>query len=120
MVTAVVVASALSAVALAQDHALRDQIEKLGPGTAVQVVVTDGQKLRGWIGEISDSTFLLSREKNGILERSSLNYTSIRSIKRVASVKPSHTVRNIFIGVTAGVIAIGVIAGILIRMNGLG
>ena len=64
----------------------------------VEVRFLDGSKLRGWLGEVSDSGFSLSHENKGHL--------------RVRSVKQGHTARNILIGVGIAVVAIGTVAGI--------
>jgi hypothetical protein len=84
----------------------------IGPDSPVEVKFLDGAKLRGWIGEVSDSGFSLSHEKKGQLEKSRVSFDQVRAVKQVKSVKPGHTARNILIGVGIALVAIGTVAGI--------
>ena len=98
-----------------------EQVRRLDTHSPVEVRFVDGSRLRGWIGEISDTGFALSREeKNHMLTNSRVAFNQVRDVKQVGSVKPSHTVRNVLIGVGITVVTVGVIFGIWIRTHGLG
>jgi hypothetical protein len=90
----------------------REQMRTIGLDSPVEVRFLDGSKLRGWLGEVSDSGFSLSHENKGHLEKSRVGFDLVRSVKQVKSVKPGHTARNIPIGVGIAAVAIGTVAGI--------
>jgi hypothetical protein len=69
----------------------------------------DGAKLRGWIGEVSDTGFVLSHEVRRQLTKSQVAFDQVRAVKQVQSVKPSHTVRNVLIGVSITLAALSAI-----------
>ena len=91
-----------------QGDSVKSQIRALGTDRLVEVRLSSGPRLRGWIGAISESGFELRLGKEK-LERQSLGFDQIRSIKPVDVLKPSHTARNILIGVG---ITIGVLLGL--------
>lgn len=103
-----------------RDGSPREQVRALDIGSPLEVRFLDGSKLRGWISEVSETGFVLSHEKNKRLEKSAVTFSQIQSVKQIKSVKPSHTVRNILIGVSIAVVAIGVAVGIEIGIYGLG
>jgi len=84
-----------------------DQVRAIAANTPVEVRFQDGAKLRGWVGEVSDSGFVLSHEAKQQLERKDVGFREVRSVKVVKSVHPSHTTRNVLIGVAIGVVVIG-------------
>jgi hypothetical protein len=90
----------------------REPLRTIRPNSPVEVRFLDGSKLRGWLGEVSDSGFTLSHENKGRLENSRVGFDRVRSVKQVKSVKPGHTARNIPIGVGIALVAIGTVAGI--------
>ena len=86
---------------------VRDQIRAIAPNSPIEVRFQDGSKLRGWIGDVSDSGFVLKHEIKHQLQDSQFLFDSVRSVKAVKSVHPSHTTRNILIGVGIAVAVIG-------------
>lgn len=97
-----------------------EQIRALDAHSPVEVRFVDGSRLRGWVGEVSDTGFVLSHEKNHQLTNSQVAFNQIRAVRHVGNVKPSHTIRNVLIGVGITLVAIGIIFGIGVAMNGLG
>jgi hypothetical protein len=85
----------------------REQMRAIAPDTPVEVRFHDGSKLRGWIAEVSDSGFVLNHEVKRKLQRSQFTFDSVRGFKVIKSVKPSHTTRNILIGVGIAAIVFG-------------
>ncbi|HVP49193.1 MAG TPA: hypothetical protein VMT32_21520 [Bryobacteraceae bacterium] len=99
---------------------VREQIRTVAPDTPVEVRFHDGSKIRGWIAEVSDSGFVLNHEVKRKLQRSQFTLDSVRAVQVVNSVKPSHTRRNILIGVGIGVVVVfGALLG-LAASGGLG
>lgn len=86
---------------------VRDQIRAIAPNSPIEVRFQDGSKLRGWISDVSDSGFVLKHEIKHQLQDSQFLFDSVRSVKAVKSVHPSHTTRNILIGVGIAVAVIG-------------
>ena len=99
---------------------LGEQVRALDTNSPVEVRFMDGAKLRGWIGEVSDTGFVLSHEARRQLTKSQVAFNQVRVVKQVHSVKPSHTVRNILIGVGVTLAAIGIIFGVGVAVHGLG
>ena len=93
-----------------QGDTVKSQIQALGTDRLVEVRLSSGPRLRGWIGAISESSFefRLGKEK---LELRSLGFDQIRSVKPVDVLNPSHTARNILIGVG---ITVGVLVGLAV------
>ena len=54
------------------------------------------------------------------LTKSQVAFNQVRAVKQVHSVKPSHTVRNVQIGVGVTLAAIGIIFGVGVAVHGLG
>jgi len=98
----------------------REQVRALDTNSPVEVRFMDGAKLRGWIGEVSDTGFVLSHEVKRQLTKSQVAFNQVRAVKQVHSVKPSHTVRNVLIGVGVALAAIGIIFGVGVAVHGLG
>jgi hypothetical protein len=48
---------------------------------SLEVRFIEGSKLRGWIGKISDSGFILSHENKRRLANSQLAFNQLRSVK---------------------------------------
>ncbi|MBI3665888.1 MAG: hypothetical protein HY236_06630 [Acidobacteria bacterium] len=98
----------------------KEQVRAIDTRSPVEVRFIDGSKLRGWIGEVSDTGFVLSHEKKRQLTNSQVAFNQIKAVKQVKSVKPSHTARNVLIGVGITVVAIGIIFGIFVASHPLG
>lgn len=92
-----------------QGDTVKSQIQALGTDRLVEVRLSSGPRLRGWIGAISESgfEFRLGKEK---LELRSLGFDQIRSVKPVDVLNPRHTARNILIGV-------GITVGVLVALG---
>lgn len=86
---------------------VKSQIQALGTDSLVEVRLSDRSKLRGWIGAISENDFELRLGK-AKLENRTLGFDQVRSVKPAKSLKPSHTMRNVLIGVGVGVAAAAV------------
>ena len=97
-----------------------EQVRAAGTHSPVEVRFIDGTKLRGWIGEVSDTGFVLSHERKHRLTNSRVAFNQIRAVRQVKSVKPSHAARNLLLGVGIALAAIGVIFGIGVAVHGLG
>jgi hypothetical protein len=95
------------------------QVRALDTHSPVEVRFADGSKLRGWMGEVSATGFVLSHEKDHQLTNSQVAFSQIKTVKQVGSVEPSHTLRNVLIGVVITVVAIGVAFGVVVRTRGL-
>lgn len=92
---------------------IEEQIRSIPPDSPVQIRLLDGSKLRGWISDVSDAGFVLTQEHKSRLEKSQIPFQQVQAVKRVKSVKPSHTTRNILIGVGIGIVVVaGVLAGL--------
>ena len=98
----------------------KEQVLAIDTNSPVEVRFMDGARLRGWIGEVSDTGFVLSHEVRRQLTKSQVAYNQIRAVKQVQSVKPSHTVRSVLIGVGITLAAIGIIFGVGVAVHGLG
>jgi hypothetical protein len=122
---AVVLAALLSGNCLGQTQSSnrlspKEQVGAIDTNSPVEVRFIDGSKLRGWIGKVSDTGFVLSHEKQHQLTNSQIAFNEIRAVKQVKSVKPSHTVRNVLIGVGITFAAIGIVFGVGVAVHGLG
>ncbi len=93
---------------------VEETVRQLKPGAAVEVRFNDGSKVRGWAGDVTASGFVLSREKQGRLDKLQVSYDQVRSVKAAATGKPSHTARNILIGVGITVLAITTLTAIMV------
>lgn len=70
---------------------LQDQMRAIAANSPIEVRFQDGSKLRGWISDVSDSGFVLKHETRHQLQDSQFPFDSVRSVKAVKSVHPSHT-----------------------------
>jgi hypothetical protein len=89
---------------------VRERMHAIAPNSPVEVRFRDGSKLRGWVGEVSDSGFVLDHEikhQKHQLQHSQFTFDSVRDVRAVKSVNPRHTTRNILIGVGIAVLVIG-------------
>ncbi len=82
-------------------------IRKLPTGAPVELRLHDGTKTRGWISDVGEAQFVLTTErKDHRLEKRQVTFAQVRSARQVGSVRPSHTLRNVLIGVGIGVAAL--------------
>ena len=95
---------------------IEEQIRGIPPDSPVEIHLLDGSKLRGWITQVSDVGFVLIREQENRLEKNEIRFQQVQVLKRVKSVKPSHTTRNIVAGVAIGVVV--VVGGLLAAFLG--
>ena len=98
----------------------KEQVRALDANSPAEVRFLDGTKLRGWIGEVSDTGFVWSPEVRRQLTKSQVAFNQVRAVKQVQSVKPSHTVRNVPTGVGITLAAIGIMFGVGVAVHGLG
>jgi hypothetical protein len=98
---------------------VEEKIRAMPPNSPVELRLNDGAKLRGWVVECSAQNFVLNHEDHRQLQRSEYRFDSVRSVKPIKSVHPSHTGRNILIGVGIAVAVIGITIG-AIAAHGFG
>jgi hypothetical protein len=98
----------------------QEPVRAIGAHTPVEVRFNDGSKLRGWVGEVSDTGFVVSHQVRRQLANSQVTLNQIRAVKQVHCVKPGNTARNIPIGLGIGLAAIGAIFGIGLATHGPG
>jgi hypothetical protein len=84
-----------------------EKIRSITPNTPVEVRFHDGAKVRGWIRDVTGDGFALEHEVKHQLQRTDYRFDSVQSVKSVKNVHPSHTTRNILIGVAIAVVVIG-------------
>ena len=98
---------------------IQERIRAFPPQSPIEIRLLDGSKLRGWIGEISATEFVLTQERDRLLEKRSIPFQQVRAAKQVGSVKPSHIARNILIvvGITAA-LAVVTLAAVVPRIGG--
>jgi hypothetical protein len=73
-----------------------------------------------WDLEVQNGNSGLSHEVKRRLTKSQVAFNQVRAVKQVHSVKPSHTVRNVLIGVGITLAAIGIVFGVGVAVHGLG
>ena len=88
---------ALSQAAVAQST-VQDAAVKISKGSAVEVRLKDGQKLRGRLGEVSSSSFTLQTTKDGKVDSRDLAFDDVKSLK-----PKRDKGRNIALGVGLGI-----------------
>ena len=86
---------------------IASKARNIPPNSPVEVRLMDGTKLRGWIGESSETGFVLSQEQDHRLQKRMIAFREIKSLKQIKNVKPGHTTRNILIGVGITVVVLG-------------
>jgi hypothetical protein len=92
---------------------MKEQLRAMAPGTPVELRLHNDSKLRGWIGDVSESGLTLRRENQGKLEVQAFRFEEIDSAKTVRSVEPTHIGRKILIGIGVTIGSL-LIIGILI------
>lgn len=92
-----------------------EQVRAIAANSPVEVKFVDGSKQRGRISEVSDSGFVLNREKDNQIEKAQVTYVEVKTVKQVKDVK-THKNRNVLIGV-AIVVGIGVVAVVVFAVG---
>jgi hypothetical protein len=90
----------------------KEQVRAMAANSQVEVKFIDGSRQRGRISEVSDTGFVLNRERNNQIEKSQVAFVQIKTVKQVKDVK-SHKTRNILVGVAIGV-GIGIVVLVVI------
>ncbi len=96
---------------------IEEKIRAIQPNSPVEVRLHNGTKLRGTIGEVSDTGYVLTHETSGQLVKQSLTYQETRSVKNVDSVNPGHGSKHIYTAIAIGMIAVAVIAVVVLLKN---
>jgi hypothetical protein len=88
----------------------KEQVRTITANSRVEVKFIDDSKQRGRIGEVSDTGFVLTHEKNKQMDKVQVAFVQVKAVKQVSE-RESHKHRNILIGVGIGVgvvVALGV------------
>lgn len=80
----------------------QEQVRAIAANSPVEVKYLDNSKQRGWIGEVSDTGFVLSHEQNKQMEKSQVTFTQVKTVKQLNDIH-GHKRRNIAIAVGVGV-----------------
>jgi len=96
---------------------IEQQIRSVKPDQPVEIRLTKGSKLRGWVTETADSEFELTQETRSRLVKNRFAFSDVAAFKVVRSVRPNHLARNIGIGVAVGV-GLVAIAALAISKSG--
>jgi hypothetical protein len=100
----------------------KEYVHAIASGSAVEVRLADGSKLRGWISEVSDTGFELRYKKRKQSQQEQITFDQVKAVKQVNNVKTCHTARNVLIGVGIGVgigvVVIGVVAAKALASGG--
>jgi hypothetical protein len=104
----------LLSLALWMPPGVEQQIRSVPAGAPVELRLKDGSKFRGWVGDVTESGFVLTHERKNRLERKPIAFEEVRTLKLVKSVRHSHTARNILIGVGIGAAALFAAAAALV------
>jgi hypothetical protein len=91
----------------------QEQVRAIAANSPVEVKLLDGSTQRGWIGEVSDTGFVLAQEKNHQLANSQQSFVQVKAVKQVKDVK-RHKVRNILIGVGVTYLVFAIVASAVI------
>jgi len=87
----------------------KEQVNALAKGGPVEVRLANGSKLRGWVGDISETGFMLTFEHKKQFQKSEIAFDQVKAVKRVKSAQPSQTARHILIGVGVGAVVAAVV-----------
>lgn len=99
-------------------QSVETQLRAFSPDTPIELRLTDGSKLRGWISELSSTGFTLTQERKNRLEKRQIEFKQAQSVKQVKSVRPSHTTRNILIGVGIGIAGVAILLITMAKVGG--
>lgn len=90
------------------DKRVRSQVEKLGTGAKVTVIMKDGTKLRGSISQILDDSFDVTLGKAA--QSSIISYRDVESVKRRGWTSSAKVLTGILVGGGAIVVVVAVLA----------
>jgi|SRR5436190_16176938 hypothetical protein len=96
-------------------ESVASQITAMPAGTNVILRLKNKQTMRGTRGPVSNSGFTLVDARTG---EHQIAFDDVVSVKQLT--KKSHLTRNILIGVTIGIVAVGITVGILLRCGSFG
>jgi hypothetical protein len=82
---------------------LKERVLEIPAGTMVEVRLTNREKLRGRLGEISDDGFNLQTAKRDKIETRKIAFDELKSVKKVEGNKGAQTAGYIVLGGLAGV-----------------
>ncbi len=122
-ITSILLATVLTALpSLAKPQAsssfsIEEKIRAIQPNSPVEVRLHGGTKLRGAIGEVSATGYVLTQDQSDQSVSRSLTFQETRSVKNVDSVNPGHGSKHIFTAIAIGMIAVAVIAVVLLLKN---
>ena len=96
-------------------ESVASQITAMPTGTNVEIRLKNKQEMRGAIGRVSASGFMLVDARTG---EHQIAFDEVTWVKH--QTKKSHLTRNILIGAGIGVAAVGITAAVLFRCGSLG
>ena len=71
---------------VAQKPTLQEKVLDIPPGSRLQVRLKNNEKLRGWLGEVSNEGFVLQYARGNQIEKRIIGFDEVKSIK-VKSIK---------------------------------
>jgi hypothetical protein len=86
-----------------EQETLKERVLEIPAGTMVEVRLTNREKLRGRLGEISDDGFNLQTAKRDKIETRKIAFDELKSVKKVEGNKGAQTAGYIVLGGLAGV-----------------
>lgn len=114
MLIGLIINLAFSSFAFAQDAEARVaeknkvKVARLGVGgKLIEVKLNDKTKIKGYITEIKEDSFVLVSKKNGA--STDISYDKVKNVQPILE-----TYRKILLGVAAGAVAFGIIATIVV------
>ncbi len=122
-ITSILLAAVMAAMpSLARSQAsstssIEEKIRAIQPDSPVEVRLHNGTQMRGTIGEVSATGYVLTQDQSGQLVKHSLTFEETRSVKNVASVKSGNGSKPIYTAVAIGLVAVAVIAVALLLKN---
>ncbi|MFN7934264.1 MAG: hypothetical protein U0R19_13120 [Bryobacteraceae bacterium] len=92
----------------------KEQAVTISRGNAVEVRFLDGSKLRGWIGEVSDTGFVLTTEKAGVQQ---IRFDQLKSLRDMKKTTFGRSLGRGYLIAIIVVVAIAVTFGIVCHEN---
>ena len=100
--------------AVAGDRRIKAQVNKLGAGAKVTVILKDGTRVKGSISQILDDSFDVTLEKQ--TQSSIISYRDVENVKR----RGWSNTAKISLGVGIGIIAVVAVVAALVASADLG